>query len=510
MKTFQQYTLFTINLAFLISVSPLSATPLEWTNSDGKSIHAEFVRIEGESVVVNKDGKSFTIPFAKLTNVSVEQAKKLGDIKAPPPVVKITISPDNFLGKTFEECEKIIGRPSTSLNQFEKEYKPEVNGITRIKIKQITRGWTMPDGKKMAAPAMLISYYFKKDIIKSLSGALDAVGISSDGWSNSTAGSAISEADKKSLQKLRSMPLAEYLKTEFQEMSNGMSDELVNNFMPGLYPKINDVASGYSLQWESVSNQMAAHDPHPDEDVLRVSQTNEDALRCFEDAKRRFNSKQNQEDNLNEDKIDAGTIAHYRFDGDAKDSNKGNADFSLSDTEFRDNALYLNGIYDRGEYKVTCMTPGLNHEKFSVAMRFQAEELIPPKKSNLITGGRSMRWFSLQQSKRGNLEITFNNGTFRKEVEGAALEKGKWTVVACSVDIRGRKVVVALNGKKVASIDLPEDFKLEAAGQKGFGDRAWTFTNYSNGNVFHGLVDELIIYGRALSEEELVDIPLRP
>src|SRR5262249_53539899 len=47
------------------------------------------------------------------------------------------------------------------------------------------------------------------------------------------------------------------------------------------------------------------------------------------------------------------------------------------------------------------------------------------------------------------------------EVEGAALEAGKWTVVACSVDVPGRKVIVFLNGKQVADVDLPKDFELD-------------------------------------------------
>jgi hypothetical protein len=85
MKNLRYYSLLATKFAILLSVSPVSATPLKWTNSEGKSIIAEFVRVEGESVVVKKDGKAFTIPFAKLTPESAEQAKKLSGIKAPPP-----------------------------------------------------------------------------------------------------------------------------------------------------------------------------------------------------------------------------------------------------------------------------------------------------------------------------------------------------------------------------------------------------------------------------------------
>ncbi len=51
--------------------------PLSWTNTEGKTIQAEFIRLEGESVVVRKDGKDMPIPFAKLSLASRNQARNL-------------------------------------------------------------------------------------------------------------------------------------------------------------------------------------------------------------------------------------------------------------------------------------------------------------------------------------------------------------------------------------------------------------------------------------------------
>ena len=48
-----------------------------WTSSDGKIIEAKFVRMEADAVVIERDGKPFTIPFNKLAPASVELAKKL-------------------------------------------------------------------------------------------------------------------------------------------------------------------------------------------------------------------------------------------------------------------------------------------------------------------------------------------------------------------------------------------------------------------------------------------------
>jgi hypothetical protein len=203
-------------------------------------------------------------------------------------------------------------------------------------------------------------------------------------------------------------------------------------------------------------------------------------------------------------------LAQFRFDGDGKDATKANPAAELKNTSFKDNALHLNGKYEYCEpdagYRAICKTPKLNLNNFAVAIRFKAEE-FGPDRTNLLTGGTACRWFGMNRSDAGNLTITLNNQSFAHEIKGAAIEKGKWTVVACGVDISVRKVVVYVNGKEVASIDLPEGFKFEVI-DSAFKDedKHWSFSNYSNGNTFHGLVDELDVYGRMLSPEEFAQV----
>lgn len=216
-----------------------------------------------------------------------------------------------------------------------------------------------------------------------------------------------------------------------------------------------------------------------------------------------------------DDKPRAESVAHFRFDGNAKNEGKGEAEFEFKNTEFKDKSLYLNGLYEHNPlekgFRAVCKTPKLDYEKFSVALRFKAQE-FGEGRSTLFMGGTSYRWFGLGRSAGGKLVVTFNNMDFIKEIEGATLEKGKWTVVACSVDVPGRKVIVTLNGKKAGVIDLPKDFELRIVKSEAKDrDKNWTFTNYAGGwPAFHGLVDELLIYGRPLSAEELEMIPLRP
>ncbi len=73
----------TLAILLLLATSALEAQDTDsvhpWTSSDGKIIQAKFVRTEADAVVIERDGKPFTIPFAKLAPASVELAKRLNE-----------------------------------------------------------------------------------------------------------------------------------------------------------------------------------------------------------------------------------------------------------------------------------------------------------------------------------------------------------------------------------------------------------------------------------------------
>jgi hypothetical protein len=214
-----------------------------------------------------------------------------------------------------------------------------------------------------------------------------------------------------------------------------------------------------------------------------------------------------------DDPPQAEALARFCFNGDAKDETRNNPHFELNNTQFKNNALYLNGIYDGGNkngYRAICKTPKLDYTQFTVAIRFKAEE-FGQRKDNLFTGGIAYRWFGMSRSAAGNLTITLNNGRFAHEIKGAAIDPGKWIVIACGVDLGKRRIAVYVNGKEAADIELPKDFRLAIMDSDAKDrDKVWSFTNYSNANAFHGLVDELIIYGKMLSAKEFARIPLSP
>lgn len=60
-----------------------SQTPTFWTSKDGRSLEAQFVRLEGESVVVRKNGAELTLPFASLSKTSIKLARSLARTVAP-------------------------------------------------------------------------------------------------------------------------------------------------------------------------------------------------------------------------------------------------------------------------------------------------------------------------------------------------------------------------------------------------------------------------------------------
>lgn len=55
--------------------------PFTWTSSDGKTIQARFLALEGESVsLLLENGKKATVPLSRLNSESQEQAKKLSGL----------------------------------------------------------------------------------------------------------------------------------------------------------------------------------------------------------------------------------------------------------------------------------------------------------------------------------------------------------------------------------------------------------------------------------------------
>lgn len=105
---------------------PPEATPSNWVNPQGKSISAEFVRLEGAGVVLRlkATGKEVAVPFASLSLESHLLALKLGDpeafskpmVKAPEKVVI-----EEYVPTTTMTANELLSSPfssSATLEQF--------------------------------------------------------------------------------------------------------------------------------------------------------------------------------------------------------------------------------------------------------------------------------------------------------------------------------------------------------------------------------------------------------
>lgn len=134
---------------------------------------------------------------------------------------------------------------------------------------------------------------------------------------------------------------------------------------------------------------------------------------------------------------------------------------------------------------------------------------------NLITAGQSYRWLGFNHAP-GRLQLTLNNQNFQRDFTNVVLTTRRWHRLACSLDVAGGVVQVALDGRLLEPTRLPDGFVLAVVqAMPADGDRSFTFANYSNGQAFHGNVSRLRVFGRALKPAELValggaDLPPLP
>jgi hypothetical protein len=203
-------------------------------------------------------------------------------------------------------------------------------------------------------------------------------------------------------------------------------------------------------------------------------------------------------------------IARFSFDRDDSDALGSGAQIERINVPIEDGSLVINGLYEHraareAGYRAVVDVPQLDYNAFTVVWRFRCAPMMASGKWNLLTGGTSYRWMSVSRGTSWRMNIDFNNGdTAAQEIDNTEIGPGHWIQAAVSVEVKQRRGFVMLDGRKVADLQLPRDFALRVVGSEaGRTDRAFTFTNYSNGNTFAGQVDEIIVFRRALSEREL-------
>jgi len=196
-------------------------------------------------------------------------------------------------------------------------------------------------------------------------------------------------------------------------------------------------------------------------------------------------------------------IGRFTFDGPTPDPGA-----QIRNATQQNGALQLNGEYENRKppgYRAVFSTPDLDYTRFTVAARLYPER----EKDVLLVGGTGYRWLSLRWLSATSLTLFMNNQRFNHTISGVDIPLQQWVTLSVSCDLSAKQVVVYVNGKNAARVALPNDFKLEVIGSRAEkSDKVWTPTNYSNGTAFKGLLDELVVYNRVLSDQEIAALRL--
>lgn len=181
---------------------------------------------------------------------------------------------------------------------------------------------------------------------------------------------------------------------------------------------------------------------------------------------------------------------------------------ALANAEYRDDALYVNGRHAQNgggrETTVRLATDIMDLRQFTVALRLKASDFDAGHDTLLST--EEPRFLRLFRSPQGNLGVSLGQIEYSQEFDGAKIAAEHWTTVACGVDLEAGKCIVYVDGDKAGESDIPQASQprnLDVARPR------WTFGDYSRGPVYHGLVDEFIVYDKLLSPGELAKVPLR-
>ncbi len=201
-----------------------------------------------------------------------------------------------------------------------------------------------------------------------------------------------------------------------------------------------------------------------------------------------------------------GRIAHYTFDDTNKDILGISDDMILENTAYVNNTLYLNGLYfSEDDYEAQATIQDFYYNEFTVHVDFLPLE-GDETQTGFLTGGRNYRWIGFYFTDT-DLILYLNNKAFTHTFLGVVVERNQWHKIICAFDLGEKTVVTMLDGVLLETVNLPDDFTLNVIGSPGdVTDRRFLFTNYGNGGTFLGYVDNLIVFDRALSQDEIADV----
>ncbi|HRI14854.1 MAG TPA: hypothetical protein PLX89_17800 [Verrucomicrobiota bacterium] len=226
-----------------------------------------------------------------------------------------------------------------------------------------------------------------------------------------------------------------------------------------------------------------------------------------------------------------GLIACYPLSSDGHATAGASSEAVLKNVEFRSGACYLNGAYEHGYrfgYRAQFPVGSLSYQSLGFCVDLFPLDFNPTptgrirpalwetlrsliganrtasyaSHENVITAGPSYRWFSVKH-RAGHLDLWLNNGNTQLAIPEAVMAPEMWHRLVISLDLAEHKILTSLDGRQLPTVRLPEPFTLNVIGSPDEAtDKVLTFTDYSNGWVFHGYAAGLRVFDHALTLEE--------
>ena len=205
-------------------------------------------------------------------------------------------------------------------------------------------------------------------------------------------------------------------------------------------------------------------------------------------------------------------LAYFSFDGGLTNDYSGVGIMGLSfyadhEGTFTDDAIQINGQQFQGYIE----HPYFDFKDFALRFDFADEK----KPTEIMHFGTTAVWFKISLAEVGGKTVGVLEGVgtpagWSQQFAIPRRAKSKWNSLVCSVNVAAKTIDMVVNGKKTV-INLPDGFAFgpaseDAQSRQQFPEpRFYAFTGTNP-----CLVDEFMIFSRALTDEEITALSNRP
>jgi hypothetical protein len=202
----------------------------------------------------------------------------------------------------------------------------------------------------------------------------------------------------------------------------------------------------------------------------------------------------------------AGLVAHWKLDGDAKDSAgtshgtvRGNPAWAAGRVG---SALELDGLDDYVELPIGSLLSQLTDSTFAVWVNWSTGGGLWQRVFDFGTGTTVNMFLTPSAGAGGPLRFSITTGgsAAEQQVTAPAMLSGGWHHVAVVIDAAAHSMKLYLDGDVVAA-NTATTLTPSALGQT---TRNWLGKSQYDGDAYYqGLIDDMQVYGRALSADEI-------